>query len=73
MRGTGKQAMPGKAAEATHLVVASQEEHSSIHTPDAEFAGWREADGRDACLAPVGAVWTGTRPRGLRTAEPAAR
>lgn len=62
--------MPGEAAQATYLVAVSHEEHSSIHTADSEPAGWRDADVRDACLAPIGAVWTGTRPPGKT--EPAA-
>ena len=65
--------MPGEAAEVTYLVVVSQEGHSSTHSVDGEPAGWRDADLRDACLAPIGAVWTGTRPPQPRMAEPAAR
>lgn len=57
--------MPDEAAEATDLVVARHEEHASIHGAG-EPAGWRDADHRDACLAPIGAVWTGARTPGPR-------
>lgn len=64
--------MPGEAADAAYLVVVKREDDSSLHATDGGPAGWRDADARDASLAPIGVVWTGTKP-GFRTTEPAAR